>query len=480
MHAVRGGSACAGGPSVSHPASAEFRAKAPGISITAILVIAAVVFACSIYANLSLAVTDPRDYRFFPPFRPYVNANHNKHLGGEYYQMAEALVAGAGFADPFDRPTGPTAWQPPVLPSILAGLLWVCGSRDGVMAVVVFLQDYILVVTGLFVLVLARPAASRLGQRTAAALFLFLLLCHFQLNFQFTHDCWLVMLALTVLVGVCSRRPLSGGRAAAGWGLFGGLCALTSPILGFTWGVCTVGVWLREPVFRPLGIAILVAGLTLAPWTIRNYLVFGRLIPIKSNLAYELYQSHCLQQQGLMKGATFSHHPFRTHRQERREYERLGEVAYMDLKWQQFLDAVRTDPWDFIRRVGERFLGATLWYVPFRDDELTRPVTLWISRLTHPLPFLGLLLLVGTALAKPLHRAQWVTIAVYLSFLLPYVATSYYERYAVPLLGVKALLVFWAADWLWSLSLRRQIVIVPLTDSDACAARSTQLRTVKA
>ncbi len=33
------------------------------------------IFACSLYANLALAVTDPADDRFFPPFRPYVNAN---------------------------------------------------------------------------------------------------------------------------------------------------------------------------------------------------------------------------------------------------------------------------------------------------------------------------------------------------------------------------------------------------------------------
>jgi hypothetical protein len=34
--------------------------------------------------------------------------------------------------------------------------------------------------------------------------------------------------------------------------------------------------------------------------------------------------------------------------------------------------------------------------------------------------------------------------------LLPYVAISYYERYAVPLLAVKVLLVLWAVDSLWN------------------------------
>jgi hypothetical protein len=37
-------------------------------------------------------------------------------------------------------------------------------------------------------------------------------------------------------------------------------------------------------------------------------------------------------------------------------------------------------------------------------------------------------------------------IGVYLLYLLPYVGISYYERYAVPLVGVKVLLVVWAVD----------------------------------
>jgi hypothetical protein len=32
--------------------------------------LATAVFACSIYVNLSFAVTRPADYRFFPPFQP--------------------------------------------------------------------------------------------------------------------------------------------------------------------------------------------------------------------------------------------------------------------------------------------------------------------------------------------------------------------------------------------------------------------------
>ena len=177
-----------------------------------------------------------------------------------------------------------------------------------------------------------------------------------------------------------------------------------------------------------------------------NYLVFGRMIPIKSNLAYEIYQSHCLQKDGLLQGATFRFHPYGGNRRERQEYNRLGEPAYLDRKRQQVWEAFRADPRDFLDRVARRFVGATLWYVPFSNSEARQFLPFWLSRLTHPLPFLALLLLLGSAIREPLAWPQWTVIGVYLLYLLPYVGASYYERYALPLLGAKVLLMLWAGD----------------------------------
>jgi hypothetical protein len=178
--------------------------------ILSVLFLITAVFACSIWANLSFAVTNKANLRYIPPFKPYVNVNGNHHLGGEYFQMARSLRAGEGFSHPFDKPTGPTAWQPPVLPMILAGLLWACdGSRDGVMEVVVFLQVYVLIGTGVLILALVRQTGRRIGAVVAATTFFLAMLCHFRLCFQSTHDSWLVMLALDLLIaGFCWMQPL--------------------------------------------------------------------------------------------------------------------------------------------------------------------------------------------------------------------------------------------------------------------------------
>src|SRR5579859_4845676 len=78
-----------------------------------------VVFGCSIYANLSFAVKNRVNFKYFPPFKPFVDANNNRHLGAEYFCIAKSIVAGEGFSSPFQEKTGPTAWMPPILPAIL-------------------------------------------------------------------------------------------------------------------------------------------------------------------------------------------------------------------------------------------------------------------------------------------------------------------------------------------------------------------------
>ncbi|HEX4589875.1 MAG TPA: hypothetical protein VH120_08105, partial [Gemmataceae bacterium] len=410
-------------------------ANSRSVVVPAILVAVALA-ACAAYANLAFAVHDSGNYRFFPPFQRTVNANDNGHLGAEYFNIAKAIVAGRGFADPFREQTGPTAWMPPGLPAVDAGLLWVGGGdKDVVIAATVFLQTFALAVTGWLVLGLAWSAMrlpQRLGVGLAAVVFLGAVVVNFHLWFQFTHDCWLILLAVDgVLAGLLWFRPLGSWKSSVGWGMYGGITALISPVVGFVWGVLSIALAVRSSgrLRSRLAVALLAAGLVLTPWTVRNYFVFGRLIPVKSNLAYELYQSQCLQPTGLIQASTFKTHPVANVQGSRREYKRLGEIVFLEEKGAEFRAAVRADPLDFLDRFANRFLGATVWYVPFdADEETKRPWSFWTSRLTHPLPFLCLLVLLLTAIRTPLVPAQRAVIGVYACYLLPYVIVSYYDR----------------------------------------------------
>ncbi|HEV3115615.1 MAG TPA: hypothetical protein VGY58_01095, partial [Gemmataceae bacterium] len=214
----------------------------------AILVLITCVYACSIYVNLSFAVRNSADYRFFPPFQRHVNANYNDDLAAENFNIAKSLVAGKGFAHPFPEPSGPTAWMGPALPGIEAGLLRLCaGKREAVSAAVVFLQINVLMGTGLLVLALILKTTRRIGVGLALAAFFVGLLHHFSLCFQLTQDCWLVLLAVDlVIAGLCCWRPLGSRTTAVAWGLVGGFCTLVNPIVGFTWAVLSLLVGLRR------------------------------------------------------------------------------------------------------------------------------------------------------------------------------------------------------------------------------------------
>lgn len=370
------------------------------------------------------------------------------NLNGENFRIGRALSEGDGFANPTGDRTGPTAWCAPVYPSLFAGLLWLGeGEQRFIHRVIAVLQVGTLIGTVALVLTITRQTSRRLGAGTAAALLVAGLAFHAWYWFELATDCWLVLLVLDLLVaGISWGHPFTSVRRAAAWGILGGLSALVNPSAGLAWAGLSLFDARGRPWQRSVT-ALAAALLILMPWTVRNYLVFGRWIPIKSNLAYELYQTQCLQDSGLFQARTARMHPSSPGSRERLEYRALGEVAYLDRKREQFLDSVKGDPLDFFDRVAERFFGATLRYAPFdAAAEERRPGALWARRLIHPLPFIALVVLLVGGLFEPLGRAKWAVIGIYGLYLLPYVAASYYERYTVPLLAVKVLLVTWAAD----------------------------------
>jgi hypothetical protein len=418
------------------------------------LAIAVVVILCSAWTSLAYTVTEPASFKYFPPFEAGRNDNASDHLGGEYFCIAKALAAGQGFANPFYEPTGPTAWMPPLLPLLHAALLWVSGgSRDVVTAAAVLFQVLALVLTGYLVVALTARFATRLGAAFAAVIYVVTIANDFHSWFQFTHDYALILLTVDALVyGLVWGQPLASRKSASAWGVFGGVCALVNPILGGVWGVLSAAPALRQRRFVPLAFAFLTAGLTLTPWTVRNLLLFGKLIPVKSNAAYELYQSQCLQADGLIRGTTFATHPYATNGPERQEYIAIGETKFLEHKMDLFWRSVLADPLDFCDRVACRFFGVTLWYVPgHRDDVTKRPWRVLLCRVVYPLPFLGVLVLALTAFLRPWTRAESVIVGVYVLYLLPYVLVSYYDRYGLPMLGVKTLLVVFGADRLVAL-----------------------------
>ena len=412
----------------------------------ALAALCALVAACTLYANASLLVTSPDALRFFPPFVAGFDANANRHLGAEYLNIARALATGRGYSDPFGVASGPTAWMPPVYPVLLAGLLLATGSESAAVAIVVAAKGVVLVLTGMLVLGAARRHARRLRPEWALLAYVVWIVCHFDWFFQITHDVWLLLLLVdAVLLG--AWRLLTRGvgrRGALAWGALGGTALLTGPGVGAAWGATALFVGWRRRAWRLTGLSLALAASLASLWVIRNAVVFGELVLVKSNLAYDLYQANYVSDAGVYDEPFLLRHPvWTTVRTPGSLYRTRGEQAFLARFRERLGAAVREDPGALVYGAARRALAATLLYRPYRPRSEGRHPPLRTA--VHPLPFLGLLALLAAWRGRPPDAIVAATL-LYAVALTPYVLAAFYLRYLLPLTPVLALFVFWGAD----------------------------------
>jgi hypothetical protein len=413
---------------------------------SALVFLTVLVAALTLYANASFLVDSPAALRFFPPFVEGFDGNANRHLGAEYWNIARALLAGRGFADPFGAPSGPTAWMPPLYPYLLAGLRSVTESRTGVVVAVVVLQGLTWVLSGWVVFVAARRHAERLCPKWALLAYASWITAHFDWFFQITHDVWLGMLVVDGLL-LGGWALLAGGfgpaRALAS-GVFGGVALLASPALGAAFGAATLFVGWKRRAAVGAALALVVAGATGSLWVARNHAVFGRWMFMKSNLAYDAYQASYVATGGVYDEPFLLRHPvWNTARASDSLYRSQGEAAFLDHYRAELAAAVRADPWALARGAGQRLLAATLVYRPYRP--LTEGEHPPLRTLLHPLPLVGLGLLFWRRRAR-LPSALQLALLLWAVALAPYVLAAFYVRYLLPLTPVLVLFAFLGAD----------------------------------
>jgi len=279
----------------------------------------------------------------------------------EVGNVASALAQGHGFCCLFRQPTGPTAWLSPVYPLIVAGIFKIFG--------IFTLRSFYIAVSlnCLFSAAAAIPlfyAGKRVaGHRTAAvagwiwAIFPAGII----LPFEWIWDTSLsVLLAAALLWSTLALKDRSRQRDFALYGLLWGLALLTNPALGallpflIAWLLYQQGAnRARQLRLGLLTCAVLV--LTCLPWTIRNYVQFHRLIPLRSNFPYEFWSGN---------NEIFDEHSREVNRITRYEqvhlYAELGENEFLNDKLHRALHFVRTHPALYAQLFGRRIIAT--WF----------------------------------------------------------------------------------------------------------------------
>jgi hypothetical protein len=182
--------------------------------------------------------------------------------------------------------------------------------------------------------------------------------------------------------------------------------------------------------------------IVVAPWVIRNKMLLGKWVPIKSNGMYELWQSQCLDEDGVVDLTTFVDHPWLSDGPQRKQYALVGETAFIAEKAALGIQAIQQAPWSFVERMLNRVAAATFYYVPFSEYDVRQGDgwPLFLKRLVFPVPLLSILVILAFR-SVPIPIQISLAIGILCLSLLPYMMVSYYERYAMPLICMKMLIV---------------------------------------
>jgi glycosyl transferase family 2/dolichyl-phosphate-mannose-protein mannosyltransferase len=288
----------------------------------------------------------------------YRSAEGHFDFGYEMGRIAASITSGHGFSNSFQTPTGPTAWEPPLYPYLTAGIFRLFGTYSNASAFV------LLTINSFFSALTAIPIYLT-GKRTfgyTVALWSAWMWAVLPFTMYWsTKWVWETSLSalLLAVIFLCALKlqEAEGARLWAGFGALWGVAALCNPSLLSFLPVSLAWIWHRRLKARrswlpQTALALLVFALLVVPWTARNYRVFGKFILIRDNLGSELRLGNGPGADGTWMWYL---HPTRNLLQ-MREFQRLGELAYIAERKQQALAYIAQDPARFAGLSAKRFV----------------------------------------------------------------------------------------------------------------------------
>lgn len=356
-------------------------------------------------------------------------------------RIARSIATGHGFGNVFAQ-TGPTAVLPPVYAYLLAGIFKILGpeTTPSILAAL-SLNCVFSALTCIPVFLLAKQA---FGERVAKWAGWGWAFSPYGVYYgaDWAWSTCLLTLELSCLFLYAWKLEKSCRRGD--WLTFGALCAvagLTEPVALSV--LPLLGLWTlwrryrqNKPWKLQLVAAALAGGIVLTPWIGRNYMLFHRLIPVRSGFGLELYIGNNGYSTRWVNSALHPNHSDA----ELGEYERMGEMAYMDHKLEQGKEYVRSHPgwyaWMTCRRIVYLWTGYWSLSRDYLKDEPLDPPNIFVATTMTVLGFLGLPRVFRRDLALGVRFA-----IVFFFFPLTYYFThpeTYYLRPIDPLIVVLA------------------------------------------
>ena len=295
-------------------------------------------------------------------------SDQNFSFGWEMGRIAASIASGYGFSNPMQWPTGPTAWEPPLTPFLIAGIFKLFGIYSHASSFVLLTINSVW--SALTCIPIFRIARRAFGEKVAIgsawtwALFPYVIYWDIKWVWETSLSALLVAAIFWVAVLLSDE---SAGRKR--WLLFGalwGVAALNSPSLLSFLPVSGLYIWhQRWRAGRKSLAGVVVASLIfcafITPWLVRNDRVFGRPVFLRANFGAELRMGN-----GPYADGTWQYYLHPTHNLwEFRKYKAMGELAYVAERKKEAVDWIKANPGKFAIVTFRKFVY--YWYGVPRD-----------------------------------------------------------------------------------------------------------------
>jgi 4-amino-4-deoxy-L-arabinose transferase-like glycosyltransferase len=353
----------------------------------------------------------------------------NFSFGWEMGRIGRSLAQGQGFGNPFSETTGPTGWEPPVYPFLIAAVFKVFGIYTRVSALV------LLTINSLCSALTCIPIfliAKRCFDEKLAIWTSWLWALMPPVMYWCTRWVWETSLAALLLAIVFwLTLDLEERDGLVPWirfGLFWGIAALTNTsLLAF---LPASGLWAwyhrwkrSKPSLAGVVLSALVFVACVAPWLARNQRVLG-VMSLRSNFGAELRIGNGPGADGTWREYL---HPTQNVYQ-MRLYREMGEVAYVAQRKQEAMA--------FIREDYSRFLGLSLRRFIYYWGGVPRLSEIPALAQTKNSVFLASSLLAFAGLTLALRKRRpgaWLSLWLVLSYPAVYYAVFPHPRYRHPI-----------------------------------------------
>src|SRR5882724_416268 len=269
----------------------------------------------------------------------------NFSFGFEMGRIGRAIATGQGFSDPFEGHTGPTAWEPPLYPYLIAGVFKITGVYTQASAIILLsINSLFSALTCIPLFLIARKCFSEKVALWSAWLWALLP----PVMYWCTRWVWETSLAALLLaILFWLTLQLEETRDTKLWIVYGvlwGIAALTNTSLLAFLPASGLWAWYRRHKRQAGSLAqVTLASLffvaAISPWLVRNYETFGKFIFIRSNFGAELRLGN-----GPFADGTWMAYLHPTQNPvEMRRYQQMGEIAYVEERKQEAMQFIRED-----------------------------------------------------------------------------------------------------------------------------------------